>query len=329
MNAKPTVAAEPSAELLGGDSAAAIARRLLLAVRPQFLTASVLPVLVGTAWGYRVGATLDGWRLLLALVATACVHAASNVLNDVADDLSGSDRINAARLYPFSGGSRFIQNGVMSRGAMGRWGAALLAFGACAGGALILLAGRDVLWFGLVGMALGLAYSLPPVQLSARGVGEASVAVAFGALPVTGAAWLQSGVLDAHVLLLSVPVSLWVAAILLINEVPDIVADGAVGKRTLALRLGVRGARRLYLSLQLLAVIALAVMAWQRLLALAGAMMLLVLVPLFTRAGVAIGASNDPERTQLLGAIRATLLVHALGCLWLCGWILLSQPGAA
>jgi len=88
-------------------------------------------------------------------------------------------------------------------------------------------------------------YSLPSVQLVARGVGEACIAVAFGLLPVCGAAWLQSGVIDWR--------ACWspsgrpvVTLILLINEVPDRKADAAAGKRTLVVRLGVAGARRLY-----------------------------------------------------------------------------------
>ena len=72
----------------------------------------------------------------------------------------------------------------------------------------------------LAGIALGTLYSMPPVQLSAHGFGEAAVALAFGTLPIAGAAWLQSGIVDTDALLASVSISLWVAASLLINEVP-------------------------------------------------------------------------------------------------------------
>lgn len=61
---------------------------------------------------------------------------------------------------------------------------------------------------------------MPPVELSAHGFGETAVALAFGALPVAGAAWWQSGIVDIDVLLASVSFSLWVATILLIDEVP-------------------------------------------------------------------------------------------------------------
>ncbi|HSN71533.1 MAG TPA: prenyltransferase, partial [Steroidobacteraceae bacterium] len=110
--------AEPTPAAFEGTGPGAQARRLLHATRPKFFPASVLPVLVGTAWGASVAGSLDITVFLLALVTTVCVHAAANVLNDVGDDLSGTDRINQERIFPYTGGSRFIQNGVMSTRAM-------------------------------------------------------------------------------------------------------------------------------------------------------------------------------------------------------------------
>ena len=106
---------EPSAVALSGRSPLRVAKRLFLATRPMFISASVLPVLLGTASGWRAFGQLDGGVLLLGLAAIACVHAAGNVLNDVNDDRGGTDRVNEDRIFPFTGGSRFIQNEIMSR----------------------------------------------------------------------------------------------------------------------------------------------------------------------------------------------------------------------
>ena len=237
---------EPQFEDLAGDGAGRRARRLFLATRPKFLTASVLPVLVGTAWGCAVSGRFDLIVALLAVVATALVHAASNVLNDVGDEVSGSDRVNLERIYPYTGGSRFIQNRIMSVAEMNRWGLVLLALASVFGLWLTLLKGPPVLLFGLAGIAIAVLYSLPRVQLSGRGIGEFCICIAFGLLPVCGAAWLQSSVIDWPSVLVAVPTGLWVMLILLINEVPDRKADGASGKRTLVVRLGTDGARRIY-----------------------------------------------------------------------------------
>ena len=129
---------------------------------------------------------------------------------------------------------------------------------------LAVLRGPGVIWLGCAGLGLGLLYSLPGVQLSARGLGEATVAIGFGALPVLGSVWLQTGSVDLGAVLLCLPVSAWAAAILIINEVPDIEADRRAQKRTLVVRWGVGGARRLYGGLAVIALAASAAAIAQR-----------------------------------------------------------------
>src|SRR4051812_10213388 len=101
---------EPQFEDFAGSGFGPKARRLFMATRPKFLTASVLPVLVGTAWGATVAGHLDLLVGIFALLATALVHAASNVINDVGDEVTGTDRANVDYIHPYTGGSRFITN---------------------------------------------------------------------------------------------------------------------------------------------------------------------------------------------------------------------------
>jgi len=113
---------EPSAAQFSGQSFAKTAKRLFHATRPKFFPASVLPVLIGTTWGIQASGSFSASVFALALLATVCVHAASNVLNDVGDDSGGTDRQNEDRIYPYTGGSLFIQNGIMSASEMARLG---------------------------------------------------------------------------------------------------------------------------------------------------------------------------------------------------------------
>lgn len=292
-------------------------------VRPGFLPVSVLPIVVGTAWGRAASGSLDAHAALLAMLAVVPVHAAANVLNDVAD-ADGSDASNEARIAPYSGGSRVIQEGLLTRGQMRRWGTTLLAIAILPGLLLTAQVGTAVLGFGLAGVLLGLLYSLPPASLAGRGWGELTIALAFGVLPVTGAAWLQSGVVDLGTLLVSLPVALWVAAIIVINEVPDAAADAAAGKRTLPVRLGTTGTRRLYLSLQLAALAALASAVAARLLVAPALLAVPVLGAVAIGAGHAL-ASGTGDRAALRRAIERTLAIHALGCLWLAAAAWLSR----
>ena len=307
----PTSPAEPTVAALSGDSTGVRIKRLLLATRPAFSVASVAPVAVGTAWGFRVAGHLDWSVAVLAVAATLCVHLASNVLNDVADDLSGTDRSNDERIFPYTGGSRFIQNGIMTSNEMTLWGIVLLAVAAIVGLALLELRGPGVLVFGLIGVALGVCYSLPGIRLAARGLGEAAIAAAFGVLPVAGAAWLQAGRVDGPAILISVPVSLWVAAILLMNEVPDRAADARAGKATLVVRLGLGATRRLYIGLHVTACAAFLAAGALRLIPWWGAIPALLLLPPAWKASRAI---RDPyEREPLTHSIESTLRLHVAG----------------
>lgn len=307
----PSGLAEPCASAFASRSPATRLKRLVLASRISFFPASVIPVLVGSAWGCRVAGRFDWIVFILALFATLCVHLAANVLNDVGDEISGADRVNGGRIFPYTGGSRVIQNGIMGLQEMTVFAALLLGIALVPGIALVALRGPVVLLFGIVGVLLGVSYSLPRVQLVARGMGEAVIAIAFGVLPVTGAAWLQSDRLDAASLLISAPVGLWVSAILLVNEVPDSKGDAQVGKRTLVVRLGVDGSSRLYLAMQLTAVgcvLAAGFLGlfpwWIALLA------LLMVPPAWTAAqGIRVGA----DRAQLTRSIELTLRQQACG----------------
>lgn len=307
---------EPGLEVLRGASLSRAAKRLFLASRPMFFPASVLPVLLGTALGLREAGELDAVALALALAATVLVHAAVNVVNDVYDDISGADPMNTGRVYPFTGGSRFIQSGIMDRGAMRRLGLLLLAVAGLLGIVLAALKGAVVIALGVFGAALGVAYSAPPLQLSARGLGELTVGIGFGVLPVMGAAWLQSGVFGLDSLLVSLPLSFWVLNILLINEIPDIEADGAAGKWTLPVRWGLRGTWRLYLATNALALLAVVIAVGLGLLPLPAIALpsLLFVAALYVASTLARGT---PARSTLITAIKSTLAIHAAGGLWL------------
>ncbi len=289
-------------------------RTLFLATRPMFLPAALIPVLVGTAWGVHRAHALDPLALGLAAAGMACLHAGANVLNDVGDELNGADRLSHDRIAPFTGGSRFIQEGRLGLRAMAVWGTALLLAAATLGGILSQTKGEWVLVFGLVGGGLAVAYSLPPLSLASRGLGEAAVALAFG-LPVAACFWLQSGGMGLEAVLSAAIVGAWTAAILIVNEVPDLGADEQAGKRTLVVRLGIKGAPSLYLSVQAVASALMLALGW-----LAQLPPWAVVPPLLAMlAALAATPLMAGGRSGQLAAIRITLAIHLLGGLSLAG----------
>ena len=323
MSQIPLQLDQPSPSLAGAGFLSA-ARRAFLATRPPFLIASVLPVLVGTAWASAAFHEFDGLLFGLALAATVFAHAATNVYNDVSDDLIGADVGNTERIYPYTGGSRFIQAGLLSRREMTHLALLLCAVALLIGGVLAYIRGPGIIFLGATGLGLGLLYSLPGPQLSARGVGEAAVALGLGVLPVLGAVWLQTGFVDTGAILICIPVSCWVAAILIINEVPDLEADRRAHKRTLVVRWGVTGARLIYRALTLIALIATGVAILRHALPLWFAIPALGL----TGSGLLSAHRISTERAaraRLKQGIELTLAIQATGCILLCIALLVKR----
>ena len=166
--------------------------------------------------------------------------------------ISGADAANTRGLFPFTGGTRLIQQGVVSVQQTRDLARALLWVLVPAGVWLALKTSPAVLWIGAAGLFLGWAYSARPLALMSRGLGELAVAAAWS-LVVIGADAVQRGSVFIVPVLTSLSYGLMVANILLINGVPDAHADASVGKATLAVRAGPRGIALLYGLLALLA----------------------------------------------------------------------------
>jgi 1,4-dihydroxy-2-naphthoate octaprenyltransferase len=225
---------------------------LVRMTRPGFLAITVVACLLGMASADACGHPPRLWTALATLTLACMAHAAGNVLNDVHDALSGADAANTRGLFPFTGGTRLIQQGVVSVQQTRDLARALLWVLVPAGVWLALKTSPAVLWVGAAGLFLGWAYSARPLALMSRGLGELAVAAAWS-LVVIGADAVQRGSVFIVPVLTSLSYGLMVANILLINGVPDAHADASVGKATLAVRAGPRGVALLYGLLALLA----------------------------------------------------------------------------
>lgn len=228
-------------------------KRYFLATRPPFLLASLVPALIGLATAYAGGLALDWLAALLTVIGAVVVHAGANVLNDYYDAKNGTDDLNRERLFPFTGGSRFIQNGVLTRAQTARYGVMLLGAGMLIGVILWQRSGNGLLIIGATGLLIAWAYSAPPLALNSRGLGELCIAVAFGLLTVVGADYVQRGDFDTFPLLVAISYGLLTSSLLYINQFPDRKADAAAGKHHLVVRLGPQRARWGYLLMVLVA----------------------------------------------------------------------------
>ncbi len=229
------------------------------ATRLPFLTATFVPILLGTAVAARDGA-FDFGLFVLALLGASLFHLGTNVINDYFDHRSGADEANLTPT-PFAGGSRLIQRGLIDPGRLRTLALAMYLGGTAVGLVLVALRGWELAWFGVAGFLLGYLYTAPPVRLAHRGLGELAVGLGFGPVMVTGAYWVQQQRWSTEALLASVPVGLMIASVLYINEIPDRMWDLKAGKRTLITRLDPQAAVRGYAILMAAAYLAIVIPA--------------------------------------------------------------------
>ena len=235
----------------------------MVIMRLPFLSATIVPILLGAAIAKFAGYTVDWGWLGLTVLGGSLLHIGTNTSNDYFDHVSGTDELN----YNYSnvglnGGSRSIQMGLIS--AKGMLTVSFVTFGlsALVGVPLIQKAGMPILWLGLIGFFSGLFYTAPPFQFSSRkGIGEFLIGLNFGPLMVAGSALVQTGKLLPEAFLAGIPMGFLVAAIVYVNEFPDHDSDKATGKNTLIVVFGPEKARAGYVSLVVGAFLSIVIMA--------------------------------------------------------------------
>ena len=149
-----------------------------------------------------------------------------------------------------------------------------------------------------------------------RGLGELTVALAWF-LVVVGADYVQRQQFFIIPASAAASLALMVAALLVINGVPDAKADAEVGKRTLVVRLGIGGAAALYGFLVVLAHGWLAASVWL-LIPPKPALWGLVSLPLSLVAWfILMHRAHEPQQLKpALALTVAATLLHGLGMAW-------------
>lgn len=300
----------------------------LRTTRLPFLSVTIVPVLLGIAVAVHHG-FFTWWTALLTIVGAALAHLAINVTNDIFDTLSGADEANTTPTQ-FSGGSRVAIYDLVS--IRGLATLAIGLFGAAAAIGLLLVAVTGsmlLLWIGVAGILVGVAYTAPPLKLVYRGLGEIAVAIGFGPIMLLGAYTVQTDRLAREPFVLSLVPGILTALILYVNEIPDRRSDATAGKRTLPVRLppGVVRAGYLISAIAAFAIIvggvAVGLLPWPTLVALAA-------VPLMLRVHNGLKVHYDSPYTLmavmgqnvnlnllvgglLLAAYAVTLVVSAFG----------------
>ncbi|GMR12569.1 MAG: 1,4-dihydroxy-2-naphthoate polyprenyltransferase [Gemmatimonadota bacterium] len=285
----------------------------MLAIRPRTLSAAAAPVLVGTGFA-------AGRGVLLVLPATAALIGAlliqitTNLANDYYDFVRGGD--TEKRVGPV----RVTQAGLIAPASVRNGMFVTLGLALAVGVYLVWIGGWPVVVIGLASLACAVAYTGGPFPLAYHGLGDVFVFVFFGLVAVGGTYWVQALDFPADLLLAGAGVGALNTAILVANNLRDMESDAAVGKRTLAVRMGRTGSRIQYIGLVagafMVPLLGVALAGWPRTALLALASGVYVIGPMSL-----IMTTDEPS--ELIPALGGTArLVAAYGALLALGFAL-------
>jgi 1,4-dihydroxy-2-naphthoate octaprenyltransferase len=220
-------------------------QKWFLASRPWSFTMTAISVSVGSALAFMDG--YFSWPLyLVTLTGMILVHAATNLINDYYDLLSGVDHrdVSTAQYRPYPMLEGLLEPEQVRNAAWILYGiAALVGIGLAATRGWILLL------IGLIGFAASFTYTAPPLKYKYRAMGELGVLLMWGPLMVEGAYFVQRQVFSARAFWVSLPFGILVALVLLANNIRDIRHDRDKGIYTLPMVIGGRNGLFLYLSM--------------------------------------------------------------------------------
>jgi 1,4-dihydroxy-2-naphthoate octaprenyltransferase len=218
----------------------------ILGARPRTLPAAIAPVVVATAL---VGADFNWFRAALALKVAVWLQIGVNFANDYSDGVKGTD---ADRVGPI----RLVGSGLAT--AKSVKAAAFISFGiaSIAGAWLAFLTSPLLIVLGVLSIAAAWGYTGGKKPYGYRGLGELSVFLFFGVIATMGTYYAQTEEITFLSFVVSIPMGALSCAILAINNLRDRPKDELVGKLTVAVRIGDRKARVMYVALLALAHIA-------------------------------------------------------------------------
>ncbi len=233
-------------------------------IRPVYLLLSLVPACVGSilAWIHTINnrtpfGHFHTTHFIGILVAIFLVQTGANLVNDYYDYLHGVDISNSF------GPSGLIQQGLVKPARILSLGLTSLLLGAIVGCVIAAAGGPLVYLFGVVGLLCAFFYSATARSLSSLALGELASFLVFGPLITCGAylVMAQTGAIASSAFTYSIPLGLFAAAALHVNNMRDIEGDAHAKRLTLASILGMRWSRWLYGILLLAAYLLVVVIA--------------------------------------------------------------------
>lgn len=199
--------------------------------RPHTLTASFVPVLIGTILSMFY-VDLHIWLFIAMLFSCLWIQIATNLFNEYYDFKRGLDTEDSVGI-----GGAIVRHGMKPKTvlmmALSSYGIALvLGIYICMNSSWLLAL------VGVIGMAIGYLYTGGPFPIAYTPFGELFSGLFMGSFFILISFFIQTGTLNVQSILLSIPIAILVGAINLSNNIRDIEEDIKGGRKTLAILVG-------------------------------------------------------------------------------------------
>ena len=269
----------------------------ILGARPRTLSAAIAPVVVASALA---GSDFNWFRAALALKVGVWLQIGVNYANDYSDGVKGTDE---NRIGP----TRLVASGLASAKAVKNAAFISFAIASIAGLWLSLLTSPLLILIGILAIAAAWGYTGGKNPYGYSGLGEVSVFTFFGLVATMGTYYVQTESLTVLSFIVAIPMGAFACAILEVNNIRDRAQDELVGKRTLAVRLGDRKARFLFVSLLVLAHMAAVATL------IPTAMLTLLVAPMsFSISKLVLSGASGKELIPALGRTGKLQLIFAI-----------------
>ena len=220
-------------------------KSVFIAIRPKTLSASIAPVLVGSAIAFN-SSQFNLRIFFLTIFSAIFIQIGTNFANDVYDFINGAD--NDERVGP----TRAVQANLISVNVMKYLTIIAFSLSIICGLPLVIKGGYPILLIGILSIISGYAYTGGPYPLGYNGWGDIFVFIFFGPIAVCGTFFLQLGYVSIESLVSGIVMGCLSVTLLCINNIRDVDTDSNVGKRTIAVRFGVMFVKYLFISLFLI-----------------------------------------------------------------------------
>lgn len=205
-------------------------------LRPHTLTASFVPVFVGTMFALIHDNTFHVGLFLAMLVASILIQAATNMFNEYYDYVRGLDTEKSVGI-----GGTIVRDGVAPKTVLQL---AFIFFG------IAILLGIYICiesswWIAVIGaasMVIGYLYTGGPIPIAYTPFGELFAGLLMGTVIIAISYYIQTLMITKDIILVSIPIAIFIGAILLSNNIRDLDGDKKSGRKTIAILIGRKNA---------------------------------------------------------------------------------------